>query len=327
MTGGTQGFRFKVGNTADTSISMLTIGTTDSVAYDVVFNEDSLNDYDIRMEGSGNSNLFVLKGSQDNIGIGAAPDASSRLEVKSKGSFDPTTSTKADMDNGILLNGAFGSAGQGNYGGSLVFTGVGTTRRRAAIAAVQTTSDADEVGIAFFTHDPASPSTNEAVNEHMRLDDNGRLFISDTDIGTTTASGRLHVRTTGTGNTVVLESTDDGATFAPNLEFFRNSGTPAANDQIGSITFTANDDGGAQSNIGRMYCYMEDETAATENGVIILQVAEAGSLRSNLTVGSTLVTVNSSQRNVDFRVLSDDCLLYTSPSPRDRQKSRMPSSA
>ena len=33
VTGGTQGFRFKVGNTADTSISMLTIGTTDSVAY------------------------------------------------------------------------------------------------------------------------------------------------------------------------------------------------------------------------------------------------------------------------------------------------------
>ena len=28
-----------------------------------------------------------------------------------------------------------------------------------------------------------------------------------------------------------------------------------------------------------------------------------------------------------YEVLSDDCLLYTSPSPRDRQKSRMPSSA
>ena len=27
------------------------------------------------------------------------------------------------------------------------------------------------------------------------------------------------------------------------------------------------------------------------------------------------------------RALSYDCLLYTSPSPRDRQKSRMPSSA
>ena len=27
------------------------------------------------------------------------------------------------------------------------------------------------------------------------------------------------------------------------------------------------------------------------------------------------------------RALREDCLLYTSPSPRDRQKSRMPSSA
>ena len=30
---------------------------------------------------------------------------------------------------------------------------------------------------------------------------------------------------------------------------------------------------------------------------------------------------------VDFTPMLDVCLLYTSPSPRDRQKSRMPSSA
>ena len=30
---------------------------------------------------------------------------------------------------------------------------------------------------------------------------------------------------------------------------------------------------------------------------------------------------------VDTAVVATDCLLYTSPSPRDRQKSRMPSSA
>ena len=29
----------------------------------------------------------------------------------------------------------------------------------------------------------------------------------------------------------------------------------------------------------------------------------------------------------DERILCETCLLYTSPSPRDRQKSRMPSSA
>ena len=31
--------------------------------------------------------------------------------------------------------------------------------------------------------------------------------------------------------------------------------------------------------------------------------------------------------NKFLKGLEDDCLLYTSPSPRDRQKSRMPSSA
>ena len=30
---------------------------------------------------------------------------------------------------------------------------------------------------------------------------------------------------------------------------------------------------------------------------------------------------------VSARTVNEDCLLYTSPSPRDRQKSRMPSSA
>ena len=34
-----------------------------------------------------------------------------------------------------------------------------------------------------------------------------------------------------------------------------------------------------------------------------------------------------SMNNRAFRALSASCLLYTSPSPRDRQKSRMPSSA
>ena len=32
-------------------------------------------------------------------------------------------------------------------------------------------------------------------------------------------------------------------------------------------------------------------------------------------------------RDVDLAALSDDCLLYTSPSPRDKRQSRMPSSA
>ena len=41
--------------------------------------------------------------------------------------------------------------------------------------------------------------------------------------------------------------------------------------------------------------------------------------------------LRSSPKNIDCTLMTDEqvqtCLLYTSPSPRDRQKSRMPSSA
>ena len=47
-----------------------------------------------------------------------------------------------------------------------------------------------------------------------------------------------------------------------------------------------------------------------------------------LTTGTSigLVIENEDQRSKDYSEIKD-CLLYTSPSPRDRQKSRMPSSA
>ena len=38
-------------------------------------------------------------------------------------------------------------------------------------------------------------------------------------------------------------------------------------------------------------------------------------------------TINIPKATKDTVVISKTCLLYTSPSPRDRQKSRMPSSA
>ena len=37
--------------------------------------------------------------------------------------------------------------------------------------------------------------------------------------------------------------------------------------------------------------------------------------------------LDGNSTKIDFDILDNDCLLYTSPSPRDRQKSRMPSSA
>src|SRR5665213_4525912 len=43
--------------------------------------------------------------------------------------------------------------------------------------------------------------------------------------------------------------------------------------------------------------------------------------------GALTINGNQFSRNLAYYVVAQACLLYTSPSPRDRQKSRMPSSA
>ncbi len=102
-----------------------------------------------------------------------------------------------------------------------------------------------------------------------------------------------------------LETDEDSNDKSPTLEFFKNSAADIS-DYIMSIDVYGLDSGGAKSEYARIATYIEDETAATENAVLNFQVAEAGSLRSNLIIGSTLVTINASARNVDFRHLADD---------------------
>ena len=47
----------------------------------------------------------------------------------------------------------------------------------------------------------------------------------------------------------------------------------------------------------------------------------------DLPIVTTLTGLQQGTYDVEFIYISGTCLLYTSPSPRDRQKSRMPSSA
>ena len=116
----------------------------------------------------------------------------------------------------------------------------------------------------------------------------------------------LHVFDNDSQDVLVrLETDENSADKSPTLEFFKNSAADIS-DYIMSLDAYGLDDGGAKSHYSRIATYIEDETAGTENAVLNFQVVEAGSLRSNLIIGSTLVTINASARNVDFRHLADD---------------------
>ena len=55
--------------------------------------------------------------------------------------------------------------------------------------------------------------------------------------------------------------------------------------------------------------------------------AFANSIKSEFETGAALAIEHQGNMIVNLWGGHQDCLLYTSPSPRDRQKSRMPSSA
>ena len=54
---------------------------------------------------------------------------------------------------------------------------------------------------------------------------------------------------------------------------------------------------------------------------------ESGNTNTD-SIDQTIITADTDAKaDADAKAKADACLLYTSPSPRDRQKSRMPSSA
>ena len=73
----------------------------------------------------------------------------------------------------------------------------------------------------------------------------------------------------------------------------------------------------------------EFQAKAQEAGVILLDVRTAGEFAAGHIEGAINIDVEGMTFEGEIKALDNTktCLLYTSPSPRDRQKSRMPSSA
>ena len=69
--------------------------------------------------------------------------------------------------------------------------------------------------------------------------------------------------------------------------------------------------------------------AGTGKTTLIERVKDESLLKKMVVAptGVAALNIGGSTINSAFRIGFDTCLLYTSPSPRDRQKSRMPSSA
>jgi hypothetical protein len=86
-----------------------------------------------------------------------------------------------------------------------------------------------------------------------------------------------------TGNlTISSTATDDN--INPDLILYRNSSSPADNDNLGGIKWQGNDDGGNAFSYAQIVCKTEDVSDGTEDGLLRFYTATGGSMSEKMRI-------------------------------------------
>jgi len=128
----------------------------------------------------------------------------------------------------------------------------------------------------------------------------GNLTVTGTH---TTLNTSVTSTTTATENNFVITSTDDGASASPDLKLWRDSSSPADNDEIGNIFFTGTNSAAAATNYAHILGQITDVTNGTEDGRLTFKTMSAGTLSDRLTINSGSVGIGTTNPNNTLTVV------------------------
>ena len=123
----------------------------------------------------------------------------------------------------------------------------------------------------FFTSFKTSNNVNIGYENSNAYTEAGEFTGSATGVELDVGAQSFTVKTTGNTDALVVESTDAGATDAPDLVLYRSSSSPAVSDEIGSIRFRGKDDGTNNKDYARIVSVIRDVTAASTDADIIFK--------------------------------------------------------
>jgi len=110
----------------------------------------------------------------------------------------------------------------------------------------------------------------------------GKFTTAGFQLGTGTAAAQLHLFSTDTTDQVIIENTDAGLDTAPDVVLYRNSASPAANDNLGNIEFRGESDGGNAHAYAQILAQISDPADAAEVGILDLMSSDAGTVASRI---------------------------------------------
>ena len=111
-------------------------------------------------------------------------------------------------------------------------------------------------------------------------------------LGAGTAAAQLHLFSADTTDQVVIENTDAGLDTAPDVVLYRNSATPAANDNLGNLEFRGRNDNSQSFAYAQILAQITDASDGSEDGILQLMSASAGTTAARITLRSDKVGVS-----------------------------------
>ena len=124
--------------------------------------------------------------------------------------------------------------------------------------------------------------------------------------GAFTSSTGATITTADNTNTLSLISTDADGSTGPNLLLYRNSSSPAVDDNTGKIAFQAENDADQAVEYFSIRTYIQDETDGTEDGHMQIVGITAGAAKKRLDLTATEAVFNDDSLDINFRVESND---------------------
>ena len=140
-------------------------------------------------------------------------------------------------------------------------------------------------GSTFITEDAATSRTSLGLGTIATQDSSAVSISGGSLTGMTSYSGGSFsgttgtFATTGTGDVVVVETSDDTNTAGPVLCLLRESTSPADGDYLGQIKFKGRNDAGQQLIYGKITAKTADVTDGTEDSLIEIAVKADGANR------------------------------------------------
>ena len=148
-----------------------------------------------------------------------------------------------------------------------------------------------------------------ADEDKIRFDTGGteRVIIDSTGlgIGTSSPSAPLTVSTTGSGDAVIIESTDAGSGNAPDLVLHRNSASPADNDSLGIIRFRGKNDASEAIDLINIFGQVTDVSDGSEDSTLYFKTYKNGVEQSPLTLVGDNVGIGATSPNYRLEVSAE----------------------